>query len=107
MEASPPFHAFQSFCPVSRKTALQENFVPLAPEYIGYADSGLCEHFFVSQKPAIELIGEHQFKYHVDFDALEITKEIAAICVSRPTNPTGNVTDRSGDPSAGCAGQKV
>ena len=32
-----------------------------------------------------------QFKYHVDFDALEINQDVGAICVSRPTNPTGNV----------------
>lgn len=32
-----------------------------------------------------------QFKYHVDFEALEIDDTIAAICASRPTNPTGNV----------------
>ena len=32
-----------------------------------------------------------QFKYHVDFAHLEIGDDIAAICVSRPTNPTGNV----------------
>ncbi|MHC4708161.1 MAG: aminotransferase class I/II-fold pyridoxal phosphate-dependent enzyme, partial [Planctomycetota bacterium] len=34
---------------------------------------------------------EHIFKYHVDFDRINITDEIGAICVSRPTNPTGNV----------------
>lgn len=64
---------------------------PLCPEYIGYADVGLDDDYFVAQKPGIELIGEDLFKYHVDFEALEITEEIAAICVSRPTNPTGNV----------------
>lgn len=31
------------------------------------------------------------FKYHVDFSALPLDEDIAAICVSRPTNPTGNV----------------
>ncbi len=64
---------------------------PLAPEYIGYVDSGLEPGFFVSEKPSIELIGENLFKYHVDFDALTITDDVAAMCVSRPTNPTGNV----------------
>jgi valine--pyruvate aminotransferase len=64
---------------------------PLCPEYIGYADAGLDDDYFVSQKPKIELIGDDMFKYHIDFDALKITDEIAAICVSRPTNPTGNV----------------
>jgi valine--pyruvate aminotransferase len=31
------------------------------------------------------------FKYHVDFDAIDADADIGAICVSRPTNPTGNV----------------
>jgi valine--pyruvate aminotransferase len=65
--------------------------LPMAPEYIGYADLGLCDDFFTAARPCIELIGDHQFKYHVDFEHLEITEDIAALCVSRPTNPTGNV----------------
>jgi valine--pyruvate aminotransferase len=31
------------------------------------------------------------FKYRVDFETLEVGDDIGAICVSRPTNPTGNV----------------
>jgi len=65
--------------------------LPLTPEYIGYADQGIGEDHFLSHPPKIELIGEDQFKYRIDFDSLEITEDIAAICVSRPTNPTGNV----------------
>jgi valine--pyruvate aminotransferase len=65
--------------------------LPVAPEYIGYADLGLSSDFFQAVQPKIEYIGEDLFKYHVDFDVLEVTEDIAAICVSRPTNPTGNV----------------
>lgn len=65
--------------------------LPVAPEYIGYADLGLSDDFFQAVKPRIEYIGEDFFKYHVDFDALKVSDDIAAICVSRPTNPTGNV----------------
>jgi len=65
--------------------------LPLAPEYIGYADLGLCDDFFTAVRPRIELLGKHQFKYRVDFESLKITEDIAALCVSRPTNPTGNV----------------
>lgn len=65
--------------------------LPLAPEYIGYADLGLSEGFFSSTKPKIEYIGDDFFKYRVDFNNLEIGPNIAALCVSRPTNPTGNV----------------
>ncbi|WP_108947001.1 valine--pyruvate transaminase [Shewanella halifaxensis] len=65
--------------------------LPLAPEYIGYADAGLDDDIFVSYRPEIETLDNRMFKYHVDFKQLEIDNSIAAICVSRPTNPTGNV----------------
>ena len=64
---------------------------PLTPEYIGYADAGLSDDFFAAQRPSIEMLDDGLFKYHVDFDALEIGDDIGGICVSRPTNPTGNV----------------
>ncbi len=73
----------------------QKILFPLAPEYVGYADQGLSEDMFVSIKPSIHLLENKQFKYKIDFDALKATLESAqkfgAICVSRPTNPTGNV----------------
>ena len=65
--------------------------LPLAPEYIGYADLGATDSFFVSNRPRIELLEDNLFKYHVDFDNLNMGSETGAICVSRPTNPTGNV----------------
>lgn len=65
--------------------------LPLTPEYIGYNDLGLSEKFFTGSKPGIELIGDHQFKYHVNFDDLAVDDKTAALCVSRPTNPTANV----------------
>ena len=65
--------------------------LPLAPEYIGYADLGLKDSFFIATKPRIELLEDRMFKYRVDFDNLNIGSETGAICVSRPTNPTGNV----------------
>ncbi|MEK6794415.1 MAG: valine--pyruvate transaminase [Spirochaetota bacterium] len=64
---------------------------PLCPEYIGYVDQGINHGLFVSRKPKIEIIDEHTFKYHIDFDDFTIGDDIAAICISRPTNPTGNV----------------
>ncbi len=65
--------------------------LPLAPEYIGYADLGTKNEFFVSTRPRIELLDDNMFKYHVDFDNLLVGSETGALCVSRPTNPTGNV----------------
>lgn len=71
----------------SRKKIL----LPLAPEYIGYTDAGIHDDIFIAGKPQFEFLDEHTFKYHVDFNTLEVTDDISAICVSRPTNPTGNV----------------
>lgn len=65
--------------------------LPLAPEYIGYADAGIEPDLFRAVQPEISYTGPHEFKYQVDFDALEVTSRTGAICVSRPTNPTGNV----------------
>ena len=65
--------------------------LPLTPEYLGYADAGLCENFFTATRPSIELLDDHLFKYHVDFSQLQLDESTAALCVSRPTNPTGNV----------------
>ena len=65
--------------------------LPLVPEYIGYANQGAGGDLFRAVPPKIEITGPHEFKYRVDFDALEVGDDIAAICVSRPTNPTGNV----------------
>jgi len=78
--------------------------LPLTPEYVGYADLGLSDDFFVARRPTIELREGRRFKYHVDFEALEVDDSIGAICVSRPTNPTGNVlTDAEVDELAAVA----
>ena len=71
----------------SRKKIL----LPLVPEYIGYANQSVGDDIFCACKPLIQKIGDHDFKYRVDFENLRVDDDIAAICVSRPTNPTGNV----------------
>ena len=65
--------------------------LPLTPEYIGYTDIGLSRDFFVATRPRIDYLEDHLFKYRVDFNAILPGEETGAICVSRPTNPTGNV----------------
>lgn len=72
-------------------TTKKKVLFPLAPEYIGYADSALSEEMFVAGKPSISLLENGLFKYHIDFEQLEVGDDIGLICVSRPTNPTGNV----------------
>ncbi len=85
------FYLFNLLAGRGEDGTIRKVLFPLAPEYIGYSDSGLDEGLFVANKPNIELLPEGQFKYHVDFDHLNITEDIGLICVSRPTNPTGNV----------------
>ena len=65
--------------------------LPLAPEYIGYIGTGIIDVLFMVGRPDIEEIDAHTFKYHVNFDNLTVSDNTAAFCVSRPTNPTGNV----------------
>jgi valine--pyruvate aminotransferase len=65
--------------------------LPLTPEYIGYSDIGLSSDFFIASRPKIDLLPDNLFKYRVDFSEIKPGPETGAICVSRPTNPTGNV----------------
>jgi len=78
---------------------------PLMPEYIGYADQGIEKDCMVSVLPRCEYYNDHTMKYFIDFEAVTtylnnhnkkgIDGEVGAICVSRPTNPSGNVlTDK-------------
>jgi len=85
------FILFNLFAGTFEGGAKKKILFPLTPEYIGYSDVGLVENLFVANKPQIQHINDHIFKYHIDFDRLKITDEIGAVCVSRPTNPTGNV----------------
>lgn len=66
--------------------------LPIVPEYIGYSDqcvSGI--EMFDARRPAIDLTGDHRFKYRVDFDRLDLDDGHGAIAVSRPTNPSSNL----------------
>lgn len=65
--------------------------LPLVPEYIGYANQSASTDLFRAFPPIITETGHHEFKYGVDFEKLEVADDVGAICVSRPTNPTGNV----------------
>lgn len=65
--------------------------LPMTPEYIGYNEADEVETRFRSIRPNISQTTDHTFKYEIDFGSIEITDEVSAMCVSRPTNPTGNV----------------
>lgn len=85
------FYLFNLFAGKQSNGRIKKVLFPLAPEYIGYNDSGLMHDQFVSVKPIIQELPDGQFKYHIDFEKLHIGSDIGMLCVSRPTNPTGNV----------------
>ena len=83
------FNLFSGTYPDGR---FKKILLPMTPEYIGYADVGLGEEpIFRANQPLIEKRDDLIFKYRVDFEHLHVSDEIGAICISRPTNPTGNV----------------
>ena len=88
------FSLFNLFAGEMPDGTKKQVLLPLVPEYIGYADQGLSEDMFVSVKPEIKQLEGQQFKYQIDFEQLEsaLTQHnIGVMCVSRPTNPSGNV----------------
>ncbi len=81
--------------------------IPLVPEYIGYANQGMREPIFTTCLPKIVELDSHEFKYQVDFEKVQVGEDAAGICVSRPTNPTGNVlTDTEIERLAGLAKER-
>ena len=85
------FYLFNLFAGQQPDGSHKKVLLPLAPEYIGYGDAGIDDDLFISYRPEIEMLDDGLFKYHVDFNQLKVDSSIAAICASRPTNPTGNV----------------
>ena len=64
---------------------------PLVPEYIGYANQSLEPDVFTAHRPLITETGPHRFQYHIDFASLDPGPDVRALCISRPTNPSGNL----------------
>lgn len=96
------FYLFNMFCGTysDNNTVFKKRILfPLIPEYVGYADQSLEEDCFTGIPAKFTKFEDRTFKYNVDFDLLEThlkeSNDIAALCVTRPTNPTGNVlTDK-------------
>jgi len=84
------FILFNSFAGRSQG-GFKRVLIPLVPEYIGYCDVGIETGLLVSQQARIQHLDDGFFKYQVDFDNLEVDNSVGLICVSRPTNPSGNV----------------
>ncbi len=90
------FNLFSGTTSISKETKIKKSIVfPLVPEYTGYADQNIEDGTFVSIPSCFSFYEDKTFKYCIDFDLLENYLEnhnnVGALCVSRPTNPTGNV----------------
>ena len=85
------FMLFNMFSGKYADGSVKKILLPLTPEYIGYSNVGYAGDIFISKKPSIEIIDDTTFKYHINFSDMEFGDEVSAMCVSRPTNPTGNV----------------
>jgi valine--pyruvate aminotransferase len=68
-------------------------WLPITPEYIGYADVGLASPLLQGAPARVEDIDDRLFKYRLHPRGLEVPANAGAVCLSRPTNPTGNVLD--------------
>lgn len=64
---------------------------PVMPEYLGYSDQGLFKDCSVGIQPRVDLLENGFFKYRVNQAAVEQAENISAYCISRPTNPSGNI----------------
>ena len=83
---------FNSFAGASLAGSERKILLPLVPEYIGYNDQQVgTTSILEAQLPSIEKHSTDFFKYRIDFDKLQLRQHHGAICLSRPTNPTGNV----------------
>ncbi|MDR1748196.1 MAG: valine--pyruvate transaminase [Spirochaetaceae bacterium] len=89
------FNIISGTCNINGIKTKKTVLFPLVPEYIGYADQGIEPGTFVTLPSRAEYYDDHTFKYFIDFGLLETYlrehPEVGGICVSRPTNPTGNV----------------
>lgn len=85
------FMLFNLFAGDDSAGVRRQILLPQSPEYVGYADIALQSDSLISHPSRIEYLAPHRFKYRVDFSEIALDDATAAVCISRPTNPTGNV----------------
>lgn len=85
------FFAINSFSGSFAGGKSKKVLLPVSPDYTGYGGASLTPGAITAPTPAIEILGEHTFRYRPAFDQLNVDKSIGIVAFSRPTNPTGNV----------------
>lgn len=82
------FNLFAGLCVDGTNRSI---LLPMTPEYISYGDLLASENSLVSHLPKINEIDDTYFKYSIKFEDLNVSSKIGAVCISRPSNPSGNV----------------
>lgn len=65
--------------------------LPLVPEYVGYRGQIMGGDAFVVSRPIVEILSSTRFCYQLDKTAFALNEASAAVCLSRPTNPSARV----------------
>jgi valine--pyruvate aminotransferase len=72
-------------------SAVKHTVIPMVPDYTGYDGVSLHDGMVIGFKAKMTISQRHEFKYHIDFDAIDVNEHTGAILCSRPCNPTGNI----------------
>ncbi|MEN9726007.1 MAG: Aspartate aminotransferase [Pseudomonadota bacterium] len=85
------FMLFNLLAGPTREGVQRRIVLPQCPEYIGYEGQGLAGDMLSAVEPRPVETTPRRFRYQMDFAALRADAHMAALCLSRPCNPTGNV----------------
>jgi valine--pyruvate aminotransferase len=70
-------------------------FLPSLPDYAGYQGLCLDEGGLVGIAPKVKFLGNRQFVYSMDHEALRARPGVGLMLLSSPCNPTGRCVDSS------------
>ena len=84
-------YLFSMFGGKSDEHARRKILFPLGVEYIGYFGAMLGRPVARGVRPRVETTKEKRFRYRLDWERVKIEDNDGAVCVSMPSNPTGNL----------------
>lgn len=82
---------FNLFCGRSPAGIMKSLVLPRLPDYIGYMDLVFDQSALIGVPGLMLATGTDYFSYAIDYEALKNIQTPGALCLSRPTNPTGQV----------------
>jgi len=85
------FMLFNLFAGRDKQGNHRKILLPQSPEYIGYGELCLDGSGLQAVASRVVITGVHRFQYQIDFETLRVGSDVSAICLSRPTNPSGNI----------------